>query len=174
MAYRRCVFAISGFALVLSCSDPLDPASQFSDPPQLLLVNDGRQTSVVNATLYAIGGSKETAVGHARVTLVRSPDDPTLYLATFNVILFANTPTTTASVGFFQALTPIWNQGDYTSYGPDENLLQFADSVLLSAILASQMIERPEGFSVRGFDAAGDPLIEGTFRRSGLPDDPRP
>lgn len=174
MFCRRCVLAVIGSALVLSCTDPLDPSSQASDSAQLLVVSDGRQTYVVNSTLYATGGSKDTPAGHAKVTLVRSPDDPTSYLATFSVILFANTPTPTASVGFFQGLTPIWDQGDYTGYGPDGNLLLFADSVLLSAILAAQIIERPEGFSVRGFDTAGVPLVEGTFRRSGLPDDPLP
>jgi hypothetical protein len=174
MPCRRWVSAVIGSTLVLSCDDPLDPASQSSDSPQQLLVDDGRQTYVVNAALYATGGSKEAPIGHARVTLVRSPDDPTSYRATFSVIFFANTPTPATTVGFFQGLTPIWSQGEYTSYGPDENLLLFADSVLLSAILAAQIIERPEAFSVRGFDAAGDPFIEGTFMRSGLPDDPRP
>jgi hypothetical protein len=173
MSCHRWILAII-VALILSCTNPLDPASQSSDPPQLLLVDDGRQTYVVNASLYAVDGSKEAPIGHAKVALVRSPDDPTSYRATLSVIFFANTPTPATNVGFFQGLTPIWNQGEYTGYGPDENLLLFADSVLLSAILAAQIIERPEAFSVRGFDAAGVPLVEGTFRRSGLPEDPLP
>lgn len=164
-------FLLIGSALVLGCMDPLTPASQVSDSPQLLVANAGH-TYVVNARLYVVGSSRETPIGHAQIKLVRSADDPSSHVATFSVILFANTPTEATSVGFFQEETPIWNQGDYAGYGPDSNYLQFSDSLLLPELLAMQVIERPQTFSVQGFDSAGIRVVEGTFS-AGLMEDPR-
>lgn len=167
------LLVVVGCALALGCAEPLAPAPRVGyTAPNLSLISDLSRTYVFNATLYPVGSSKQSPIGHAQVRLVRSGEAESSYLATFSVILFADFPHDASSVGFFQMRVAIWDSGDYAGYGPDANILTFAGSAFLAESVAMQLIETPDAFSLQGFDAAGLLTVEGIFTRTSG-DDPR-